>query len=135
MDERGSVPECASPLALSTRGPHAEPNAVFFRILVPARAAEDCRTPGPFGVHRSQGISDRPSDPPRSSAATWMSAKTVGHAQPNCIATESVFPLTCDGTWVGPTWEAKAQSHVLGSARGNSNGGSSQAVQVEARPE
>ena len=47
VGERGSVLECASPLALSTREPHAGPNASFFRIPFPARAAEDCRTPGP----------------------------------------------------------------------------------------
>ena len=52
MAERDSVVESASPLALSTREPRAEPNPVFFRVPFPARAAEDCRTPGPFGVRR-----------------------------------------------------------------------------------
>ncbi len=31
----------------STREPHAGPGVSFFRIRFPARAAEDCRTPGP----------------------------------------------------------------------------------------
>ncbi len=47
LDTRGSVLECASPLALSAREPHAGPNVSFFRIPFPTRAAEDCRTPGP----------------------------------------------------------------------------------------
>ena len=56
VGERGSVVECARPLALSTRESRAGPNVGFFRVPFPARAAEDCRTPGPFGVHRLGGV-------------------------------------------------------------------------------
>ena len=45
--ERGSVLECVSPLALSTRALRAGPSVASFRIPFPERAAEDCRTPGP----------------------------------------------------------------------------------------
>src|SRR6476469_6220505 len=36
--------------------------------------------------------------------------RTVGHAQPNCMAMESVSPLACVGSLVALTWEARAQA-------------------------
>ena len=73
-DERGSVLECASPLALSTREPRAGPTDSFFRIPFPARAAEDCRTPRPFGVHQLGGFPPVPGIRLVPWAATGMSA-------------------------------------------------------------
>ena len=74
MDERRSVMECASPLALSTRESRAGPSVVFFRFTFPPRAAEDCRTPGPFGVHRFGRFPPVPGIRLVPSAATGMSA-------------------------------------------------------------